>query len=65
VIRSPTAGLSVDPTDPRELVLALCRLLTPGAEWDAWSRQARTLYDHDFTAVHFQERLLAAISPLL
>lgn len=61
VVNPPEAGLAADPEDPRALAEAVCRLLTPGAEWEAWSRQARARYEARFTARHFQERLLAAL----
>jgi phosphatidylinositol alpha-1,6-mannosyltransferase len=65
VLNPPEAGLAADPSDPEELAAAICRLLSDGAEWETWSRQARERYEARFTARHFQERLLAALDPLL
>jgi phosphatidylinositol alpha-1,6-mannosyltransferase len=64
VVAPPGAGLAADPGQPGALAGALGRLLTPGAEWAAWSAAARARYDRYFTARHFQERLTAAILPL-
>jgi hypothetical protein len=36
-------------------------LLGDGAEWRQWSEQARKRYEANFTAKHFQERLLSAL----
>ncbi|MCS7312722.1 MAG: glycosyltransferase family 4 protein, partial [Acidobacteria bacterium] len=57
VVNPPEAGLAADPQNPDELAQAVCRLLTPGPEWDRWSAQARARYESYFTARHFQERL--------
>jgi hypothetical protein len=40
---------------------AITRLLADGAEWERWSQQARRRYEENFTAKHFQRRLLAAL----
>jgi phosphatidylinositol alpha-1,6-mannosyltransferase len=61
VVNPPEAGLAVDPGDRQALAVALDRLLTPGAEWDRWSLQARQRYEQRFTAQHFQERLIKAL----
>jgi glycosyltransferase involved in cell wall biosynthesis len=61
VVNPPEAGLAADPGDPLALAEAVCRLLTPGAEWDRWSAQARLRYERRFTARHFQERLLQSL----
>ncbi len=63
VVNPPEAGLGVDPDKEDHLVEALCRLLSDGAEWQRWSAQARSRYENNFTASHFQERLLAALFP--
>lgn len=65
VVNPPEAGLAVNPGDPEALANAICRLLTPGPEWDAWSLHARRRYEENFTAAHFQQRLIAALEPLL
>ena len=61
VVNPPEAGLAVDPDDSQALAEALCRLLTPGPEWERWSRQARSRYEAHFTARHYQERLVSAL----
>lgn len=63
VVNPPEAGLAVDPREPSSLADALVQLLTPGSEWDRWSLQARLRYETHFTARHFRERLLSALSP--
>lgn len=65
VVRPPEAGLAADPGNSRCLADAILRLLTPGPEWDAMSRGARSLYETSFTKAKFQERLLAALEPFL
>jgi len=62
VINPPEAGLAVDPTNQQALVAALSRLLSPGPEWEQWSAQARRRYEGQFTARHYQQRLLTALS---
>jgi phosphatidylinositol alpha-1,6-mannosyltransferase len=64
VVSPPEAGLAADPDDPQALADSLCRLLTPGPEWDSWSQHARERYEASFTARHFQDRLLAALEQL-
>jgi glycosyltransferase involved in cell wall biosynthesis len=61
VVNPPEAGLAVDTTNQLELIEALCKLLTPGAQWDDWSANARRRYDRLFTAAQFQARLAAAL----
>jgi phosphatidylinositol alpha-1,6-mannosyltransferase len=61
VVNPPEAGLAADPNDSRALVEAISELLTPGPEWNAWSRRARARYEAHFTARHFQDRLVAAL----
>jgi glycosyltransferase involved in cell wall biosynthesis len=51
----------VNPDDGQEIAVALCRLMTAGPEWERWSEQARRRYEDNYTAEHFQERLLAAL----
>jgi phosphatidyl-myo-inositol dimannoside synthase len=64
VVRPPLAGLAADVRRPEELAQTVCRLLTPGAEWQAWSTAARREYEDRFTASQFQARLWAAMAPL-
>lgn len=64
VVNPPEAGLAADPRDPEALADAVCRLLTPGPEWDGWSRRARARYEREYTAAHFQRRLLDALDEL-
>jgi phosphatidyl-myo-inositol dimannoside synthase len=61
VVNPPEAGLAVDTTNQTELAEALCKLLTPGPQWDAWSVGARRRYDRLFTAEQFQARLAKAL----
>jgi phosphatidylinositol alpha-1,6-mannosyltransferase len=61
VVNPPEAGLGVDPDKEEDLVSSLCRLLNDGEEWQRWSAQARHRYESNFTAAHFQERLIAAL----
>lgn len=61
VVNPPDAGLSVDPDDASQLAAGVIRLLTPGPQWDLWSRQARSRYESHFTARHFRERLNHAL----
>src|SRR6266436_2839523 len=63
VVNPPEAGLAAYPGKPDELADALCHLLTEGDEWDKWSAQARCRYESNYTAKHFQDRLLAAMFP--
>ena len=62
VVNPPQAGLAANPDDPQELAESVCRLLSDGAEWELWSTQARRRYEEYFTAEHFQERLITALS---
>jgi phosphatidylinositol alpha-1,6-mannosyltransferase len=61
VVNPPQAGISVDPGDPRGLAEAVAELLTPGAGWQRRAENARSRYESDFTAVHFQRRLVDAL----
>ncbi|HEY6231980.1 MAG TPA: glycosyltransferase family 4 protein [Pyrinomonadaceae bacterium] len=61
VVNPPEAGLAVHPDDAAELTDSICRLLGDGAEWQRWSDQARRRYEANFTAKHFQQRLLSAL----
>lgn len=61
IVDPPAAGLAAHPDNRQELVDATCRLLTRGPEWNRWSERARHLYESQFTAVHFQQRLLNAL----
>ncbi len=62
VVSPPHAGLAVDPTNSQGLAEMLCRLLSSGPEWRQWSASARRRYEDNFTARHFQERLLDALN---
>jgi glycosyltransferase involved in cell wall biosynthesis len=61
VINPPEAGLAVDLDDQESLTEAICELLQPGPGWDDWSANARRRYEAEFTAEHFQERLISAL----
>ncbi len=65
VVNPPEAGLHADPDQAEALAEALCRLLTAGPEWAAWSEGARARYEARFTADHFKERLVRALAHLL
>jgi phosphatidylinositol alpha-1,6-mannosyltransferase len=62
VVNPPEAGLMADVVKPEELADAVCRLLTPGRLWDDWSRAAQRRYESLFSAAHFQDRLMDALS---
>lgn len=62
VVNPPEAGLAVDPEDPVAMSDAIVRLLTPGPEWQCRSARAKARYDSRFTAQHFEDRLLLALS---
>jgi phosphatidylinositol alpha-1,6-mannosyltransferase len=61
VVNPPEAGLAANPDDQNALVESICRLLSDGPEWQQWSEQARIRYEENFTAKHFQKRLLTAL----
>jgi phosphatidylinositol alpha-1,6-mannosyltransferase len=63
VVNPPEAGLAANPDDGNELANSICRLLEDGPEWQRWSMQARRRYEQNYTAKHFQNRLLAALFP--
>lgn len=65
VVNPPEAGLAADLSDPAALAQACVRLLSPGAEWEAWSMAAQRRYEQQFTAAHFQARLRAAFEQAL
>jgi phosphatidylinositol alpha-1,6-mannosyltransferase len=61
VVNPPEAGLAVNPTDRDATADAIIRLMSDGLEWNEWSQRARSRYESNFTARHFQERLLKAL----
>jgi phosphatidylinositol alpha-1,6-mannosyltransferase len=61
VVNPPEGGLAADPCNPSALTEAICRLITPGREWERWAAQARDRYENYFTGSHFQDRLLKAL----
>jgi hypothetical protein len=63
VVNPPECGLAAHPDHRDDLVESITRLLTPGAEWDAWSRNARQRHAEKFTALAFQQRLVRALWP--
>jgi glycosyltransferase involved in cell wall biosynthesis len=63
VVNPPEAGLAADPDNAKEVADCICRLLASGPEWERWSRQARIRYEANYTARHFQDRLLMAVFP--
>jgi phosphatidylinositol alpha-1,6-mannosyltransferase len=58
-IVGPAAGIAVDPARDDELVGALFQLLRPQS-CTRWSETTRKRYENNFTAQHFQNRLLEA-----
>jgi phosphatidylinositol alpha-1,6-mannosyltransferase len=63
VVNPPEAGLAADPKGLDRLADAVVRLLSPGPEWDQWSRAARRRYEAQYTAADFQRRLVEAVFP--
>jgi phosphatidyl-myo-inositol dimannoside synthase len=63
VVNPPETGLAADPDDQDQLVGAICELMSDGLKWHQWSERARRRYEQNFTATHFQDRLLAALFP--
>lgn len=63
VVNPPESGLAANLDDQEELLDAICRLLADGPEWQQWSVQARRRYEENYTAKHFQQRLLSALFP--
>ena len=63
VVNPPEAGLAADPADPQALSEAITRLLTPGPEWESWSRRGRQRHAELYTAEAFQDRLVRALWP--
>ncbi len=64
VLNPPEAGLAANPDNLEAIAEATCRLLSAGPEWDRLSEQARLRYETNFTARHFQTRLLTALAEL-
>jgi phosphatidylinositol alpha-1,6-mannosyltransferase len=62
VVDPPRHGLAVDPDDRDGLADAACRLLTDGPEWQEWSTRARERYERQFSASHYQPRLVSALA---
>jgi phosphatidylinositol alpha-1,6-mannosyltransferase len=62
VVDPPGQGLAADPDDRDGLTQATCRLLTTSPEWQTWSIHARQHYECNFTADHYQQRLLEALA---
>lgn len=65
VVNPPETGLSAHLGDSAALVQACVRLLTPGANWEAWSAAAKQRYEQQFTAAQFQARLRAVLEQAL
>ena len=64
VVGPPEAGMSVDPADTSAIARAVIELLTPGEQWRRMADGARRRYQENFTAAHFQRRLLAALGEI-
>lgn len=63
VVNPPEAGLAANRDNEEELADMICRLLTDGPEWQQWSDQARRRYEQNYTAKHFEQRLISALFP--
>ena len=63
VVNPPEAGLATA-LEPQALAEALGCLLQTGGEWETLSQSARLRYETQFTAKHFQERLVEALTTL-
>ena len=61
VVNPPEAGLAVHPDNIQEIADAICRLLSDEPEWNGFSERAQRRYESQFTAAHFQQRLLQAL----
>ncbi len=61
VVDPPEAGLAAPPDSAEALAAAVCRLIAPGPEWEAWSARARARYESRFTAAQFGQRLVSAL----
>ena len=61
VVNPPEAGLAVRPGDIEDTVDSVVRLLSPGPEWDRMAERALQRYGTQFTARHFEQRLLSAL----
>jgi phosphatidyl-myo-inositol dimannoside synthase len=64
VVNPPEAGLAVDPADAASLTSAIVRLMTDTAEWQRMSDAAQRRYEMQFTAWHFQQRLIPALQEI-
>ena len=65
VVAPPEAGLEVTLDDPSDLVDRICRLLSPGEDWDRMAQTARLRYERLYTAEAFQRRLISALDDWL
>ncbi len=61
VVNPPEAGLAVNPDDRDQLVKGISTLLDHNSQWQSLSERARTRYEQNYTAMHFQNRLIKAI----
>jgi phosphatidylinositol alpha-1,6-mannosyltransferase len=64
VVDPPAGGLAIDPGDAAALSKAVVQLLRCDDDWQRRSRAARERYAQQFTATHFQQRLLRALAGL-
>ncbi|MBV8068485.1 MAG: glycosyltransferase family 4 protein [Acidobacteriaceae bacterium] len=62
VVCPPDAGLAVNIEDSSAVAAGLVRLLQDGCSWQARSQYARSRYEQNFTAAHFERRLMAALA---
>lgn len=61
VVNPPEAGLAVNPDDRDQLVEGICSLMSDDDQWRLLSERARTRYEQNYTAKHFQDRLIKAV----
>lgn len=61
VVNPPEAGLAVNPDNRAELVEGISSLMDNDSQWQALSERARARYEQNYTAKHFQDRLVKAI----
>lgn len=61
VVAPPEAGIAIDPSDEPGLASALVRMMTCDVQWQQMSNAARHRYERNFTAKHFQNRLIQTL----
>jgi phosphatidylinositol alpha-1,6-mannosyltransferase len=61
VIGPGNSGIAVEPGDRCALAEAVAKLVSADCTWEQWSANARRSYESQFTAAHFQQRLVDAV----